>query len=162
MNKDLSRKLIAIAYSSKKRDTGMTAQEITNLISFKRGLLSPEVVVKFLEASVKEGLLVQRDALFLPNFSTSGIVVPLDFTVNSDELFSESPDRPVVDRMLEAITASGKMTKKDAISMAKDLTNSMKYIDFEIALLAVMSDNSIENRSFLKEIVEKRSAGKKN
>jgi hypothetical protein len=162
LNKDISRKIIAIAYSSKNRESGLTMQEITNAISFKRGLLSPDVLEKFIDMSVKEGLLVQKDKLYLPNFSTSGIIVPLDFSVDTEELFSEYPDRPVVDRMLDAITASGKMTKKDAISISKDLTNSMKYIDFEIALLAVMSDNSIENSSFLKEVMEKRGLKFKN
>lgn len=162
MNKDLARKVIAIAFSGKRSEAGLSLQEVTNVISFKKGLLSPEVIAKFMENAVTDGLLVLKENRYLPNFSTSGIVVPLDFSVSQESLFSESPERPLVDRMLEAITASGRMTKKEAIAKARELTSTLRYLDFELALLAILSDNAIESTSFVKEIMEKRKVRIKN
>jgi hypothetical protein len=162
LNKDLARKVIAIAFSGKKGDSGMSLQEITNVVSFKKGLLSPEEVSRFVEAAVGDGLMVHRENQYLPNFSTSGIVVPLDFSVDVETLLNDSTERPLVDRMLEAITASGRMTKKEAIAKARELTSNLKYLDFELSLLAILSENAIENSQFVKEIMERRKIRPRN
>ena len=75
-----------------------------------------------------------------------------DFSVSGEELFSESLERPLVDRLLEAVSASGKMTKKEAINRAREVLKSLRYISFETALLSVMSDESIEIQGFLQEL----------
>ena len=155
MNKDLSRKLIAIVSSSKKSTQGYTEQDFVNSLSFKKNLLDPDTVKEFISQASNEGLLVKREKFYIPNFSTSGVIVPLDFSVAKDELFSESRERPLVDRILEAISASGKMTKKDAITRAREVLKSVKYVPFEIALLSIMSDESIETKQFLEEVEEK-------
>lgn len=154
MNKDISRKLIAIVSSSKRNVQGYAEQDFVNSLSFKKNLLDPDTVKEFVLEAEKEGLLVKKDKLFLPNFSTSGVIVPLDFTVTRDELFSESKERPLVDRLLESISASGKMTKKDAITKARDMMKSVRYIPFEIALMSIMSDDDIEIKGFLEEFKE--------
>ena len=53
--------------------------------------------------------------------------------------------------MLDAISASGKMTKKEAISSSREIMEYMKLINFEIALMAVMSEEGIDISNFLKE-----------
>lgn len=158
MNKDLSRKLIAIVASSKKSAQGYTEQDFVNSLSYKKNLLDPDTVKEFTEQASNEGLLVKRDKFFIPNFSTSGVIVPLDFDVSKDELFSESKERPLVDRILESISASGKMTKKDAISRAREVLKSVKYVPFELALLSIMSDEGIETKPFLEEFKESKKS----
>lgn len=156
MNKDLSRKLIAIVASSKKSTQGYTEQDFVNSLSYKKNLLEPDVVKEFTEQASNEGLLVKREKFYIPNFSTSGVIVPLDFTVSRDELFSDSKERPLVDRILESISASGKMTKKDAITRAREVLKSVKYVPFELALLSIMSDEGVETKPFLDEIKESK------
>ncbi len=95
---------------------------------------------------------MKKDSAYVPNFSTSGIIVPLDFSVTRDQLFQESGDRPLVDRLLEAISASGKLTKKEAITRAREVLQPMKYISFETALLSVMSDEGIDIKEYLNEV----------
>jgi hypothetical protein len=155
VNKDLSRKLIAIVSASKRSAQGYTEQDFVTNLSFKKNLLDPDTVKEFISAATNEGLLVQREKLYIPNFSTSGVIVPLDFSVTKDELFSESKEAPLVDRILEAVSASGKMTKKDAITRARDVLKAVKYVPFEMALLAIMSDEGLETKSFVAEIEEK-------
>lgn len=155
MNKDLSRKLIAIVSSTKKSSQGYSEQDFVTSLSFKKNLLEPDAVKEFIGEASKEGLLVKKDNLYVPNFSTSGVIVPLDFSVTKEELFSESKERPLVDRLLEAISASGKMTKKDAITRARDVMKSLHYVQFELALLSIMSDEAIETRPFLEEVMQK-------
>lgn len=152
MNKDLSRKLIAIVASGKKSTQGYTEQDFVNNLSYKKNLLDPGTVKEFAEQAINEGLLVKKEKFLIPNFSTSGVIVPLDFSVTKEELFSESRERPLVDRLLEAISASGKMTKKDAISRAREVLKAVKYVQFEIALLSIMSDEGIDTKSYLEEL----------
>lgn len=155
MNKDLSRKLIAIVSSSKKSTQGYTEQDFVNSLSFKKNLLDPDTVKEFIAQASNEGLLVRRDKLYVPNFSTSGVIVPLDFSVTKEDLFSESRERPLVDRILEAVSASGRMTKKDAITRAREVLKSVKYVPFEMALLSIMSDEGLDTKGFLEELKQK-------
>lgn len=154
MNKDLARQLVAIVASEKRNSSQYTKQDFVTVLSYKRSLIDPESVGEFLDKGVEAGILIKRNDSFSPNFSTSGIVVPLDFTVNSEELFSDSTEKPLVDRLLDAASASGRLTKKEAMSRAKDLLKSMTYINFEIALLSVIIDEGIDSDHFIKEIAK--------
>lgn len=158
MNKDLSRKLIAIVSSSKRGTSEFTSQDFISNLSFKRSLLPPDVVEEFLKKASEEGLLINKDNHYTPNFSTSGIIVPLDFSVTEEELFSESLERPLVDRLLEAASASGKLTKKEAISRSRAILDHLKLINFEIALMAILADEGIDIDGFLKELEKSSKA----
>ncbi len=149
MNRDISRKLIAIV--ANKKLEGYTKNDFLNTLSFKRALLPPDLIDKFITGCIEDKLLIEKDGKYLPNFSTDGVIVPLDFSVNVNSLFSDAEEKPLVDRLLEAASASGKMTKKEAIIKAKELLSNMEFIDFEIALLTVLSDNNININEFVKE-----------
>ena len=149
MNKDLARKLIAIV-ASKKAD-GYSKSDFTNILSFKRSLLPPDNIDRFISVSLEDKLIVEKNGKYVPNFSTDGVIVPLDFSVNVDELFSEATEKPLIDRMLEAASASGKMTKKEAIIRAKELLSGMQFIDFETAMITVLSDSGIDVSPFVSE-----------
>ncbi len=152
MNKDLARKLVAIVASEKRSSSQYGKQDFVTILSYKRSLMDPESVEEFISKSVESGILMKKDDAFSPNFSTSGIVVPLDFTVDRDQLFSESVEKPLVDRLLDAASASGKLTKKEAMARAKDLLRNMKFINFEIALLSVLIDEGVEAEHFIAEM----------
>lgn len=152
MNKDLARKLVAIVASEKRSASHYSKQDFVTVLSYKRSLIDPEAVETFLKRGVESGILMEKDSSYSPNFSTSGIVVPLDFTVSSEELFSDSVEKPLVDRLLDAASASGRLTKKEAMSRAKELLKNMTYINFEIALLSVVIDEGIDSDHFIKEI----------
>lgn len=149
MNKDISRKLIAIV--ANKKLEGYTKNDFLNTLSFKRALLPPDLIDKFITGCIEDKLLIEKNNKYLPNFSTDGVIVPLDFSVNVNSLFSDAEEKPLVDRLLEAASASGKMTKKEAIIKAKELLSGMEFIDFEIALLTVLSNNNININEFVKE-----------
>ena len=149
MNRDISRKLIAIV-ANKKLD-GYTKNDFLNTLSFKRALLPPDLIDKFISGCVEDKLLIGRDEKYLPNFSTDGVIVPLDFSVDTNSLFSNAGEKPLVDRLLEAASASGKLTKKEVIIRAKELLTNMEFIDFETALLTVLSDNNIDINEFVRE-----------
>ncbi len=149
MNRDMARKLIAMV-ASKKSD-GYTRSDFLTVLSYKRALLPPDIIDRFLEECIKGQLLVTKNDKYLPNFSTDGVIVPLDFNVNIDELFSESREKPLADRLLETASASGKITKKEAIIRAKQLLSNMQFLDFETALIAVLSDSCIDVKQFVKE-----------
>ncbi len=149
MNKDMARKLIALV--AMKKAPGYTKSDFINILSFKRSLLPPEIVERFIDSAMNEKLIVEKDEKYVPNFSTEGVIVPLDFSIDVEELFSEAAEKPLVDRMLEAASASGKMTKKEAIIKARELLSGMQFIDFETAMITVLSNAGIEISSFVSE-----------
>ncbi|MGC8608400.1 MAG: DUF2240 family protein [Thermoplasmata archaeon] len=156
MDKDAARKLIAVTVFYSKKNDELTVQDFINSISFKKNLLPPDVVRKFVDEALSEGLLIMKNQKLFPNFSTSGIIVPLDFTVDEKDLFAASKDKPIIDRILDAATASGKMTKKEAIAKSHKLMEASKLMNFQTALLAIMLDSGIDISEFLKEIEEKK------
>ncbi len=153
MNRDLARKLIALAISGRKSADSISAQEMVKEIAFKRHLLSTEIVEKLVQECIKDGLLVEEGGKLKPSFTVSGIIVPLDFTVDEDELFSADTSAPLTDRMLEAAVGSGMVTKKEAIKLASEFLKSMKYLDFDIALMSVLLDLGVNVSDFAKEVM---------
>ena len=156
MNRDDSRKLIAIVAARKMES--YTKNDFMTALSFKRTLMPPDMIEKFIEGCLGASLLIEKDGKYIPNFSTEGVIVPLDFVVDIDRLFIDSGEKPLVDRMLDAVSASGKMTKKEAIIRAKEFLANMQFIDFETALLTVLSDNNIDIKTF---VLEKEESGNK-
>ncbi|PYB68858.1 DUF2240 domain-containing protein [Thermoplasma sp. Kam2015] len=157
MDKDSARKLIAIVSADMKRPASLTIQDFINVISFRRKMLPPDVVRKFVEVATAEGLLAKKGDAYSPNFSTGGVVVPLDFTVDEKTLFSSNADKPIIDRILDAAAASGKMTKKEAITRARSLMENTKYLSFQTVLLSVLVDENIDVSDFIREIEEKKN-----
>lgn len=153
MNRDLARKIIALAISGRKSAESISAEEMIKEVAFKRHLLSTESVTRLVKESVKDGLLTESGKKLKPAFTVSGIVVPLDFSVDENELFSADSSGPLTDRLLEAATGSGLLTKKEAIKQAGDFLKTMKYLDFETALMAVLLDLGIDVSEYVKEIM---------
>ncbi|AAT42806.1 DUF2240 family protein [Picrophilus oshimae] len=149
MNKDWARKLIAIV--AVKKQEKYSKNDFINSLSYKNHLLRPDTVTRFLNECEAEKLLIKNGDYYIPNFSTSGIIVPLDFSIDEERLFSEDVEKPLVDRILDTAAASGLLTKKETVMRARELMETMKFIDFEIALLAILSDNGIDVKSLVQE-----------
>ncbi|EQD59572.1 hypothetical protein B2A_03913, partial [mine drainage metagenome] len=56
------------------------------------------------------------------------------------------------DRMLDYAASTGKVSKKEAIKMAGDFLRGMNYMDFETALLAILTDLGVDVSEFVREI----------
>ena len=153
MNRDLARKIIALAISGRKSAESISAEEMIKEVAFKRHLLTTESVTRLVKESVKDGLFTASGKKLKPAFTVSGIVVTLDFTVEESELISADSSGPLTDRLLEAATGSGLLTKKEAIKQAGDFLKTMKYLDFETALMAVLLDLGIDVSEYVKEIM---------
>lgn len=150
MNKDIARKLIALVSTGKKGNDPLNVQDFVKELNFRKNLLPAEEAEKFVRKSVEEKLLTQKGETFSPNFSVSGIIVPLDFSVDLGDLYTDR-EKPLVDRMLDAVVASGKLKREEAAKKAKELNEHMEYLDFEIALLAVLQEEGIDTTSFMDE-----------
>ncbi len=151
MNKDIARKIVALVSSARKGSSTLKLQDFIKEINFRKNLLPADEVEKFVRKAVEEKILNQNGDDYVPNFSVSGIIVPLDFVIELDELYTDR-EKPLVDRMLDAVAASGKLRKEDAARKAKELNEQMHYLGFEIALLAVLQEEGIEISQFLEEI----------
>lgn len=151
MNKDLARKIIALVSSGKKGSSALSMQDFVKELNFRKNLLSAEEVERFVRKAVEEKLLIQEGETFKPNFSVTGIIVPLDFTIDVNELHTDR-EKPLVDRMLDAVAASGRLKREEAAKRAKELNEHLQFIDFEIALLAVLQEEDIDISGFLGEL----------
>ncbi len=147
-----ARKLIAYAFRAKKGKAELSSQDFIREIAFKGKFLSEEDSARFIEESRKAALISVEGDSITPTFSTVGILIPLDFNVTATELFAASRDAPLSERMLESLVASGKLSKQEALAKAKALQDNMKYINFDIALLAILTDYCIDTSEFLKEL----------
>lgn len=150
MNKDIARKVIALVSSGKKGNSPLNLQDFVKELNFRKNLISAEEVERFVRKAVEEKLLIQNGDAYTPNFSVTGIIVPLDFSIDVDELHTDR-EKPLVDRMLDAVAASGRMRREDAAKKAKELNEKMEYIDFEIALLAVLQEEGIDISQYFAE-----------
>ncbi len=151
MNKDIARKIIALVSSGKKGGAPLSLQDFVKELNFRKNLMTAEEVDRFVQKAVEEKLLTQNGESYNPNFSVSGIIVPLDFSVDLEELHTDR-EKPLVDRMLDAVAASGRLRREDAAKKAKELNEHMQYLDFEVALLAVLQEEGVDVKLFLEEL----------
>ncbi|MCL4334846.1 MAG: DUF2240 family protein [Candidatus Thermoplasmatota archaeon] len=120
-------------------------------LAFKRKLLPAEEIEKFVNKSVENKLLIQEGDKYKSNFVVTEYTIPLDFTVDLQDLYSDR-ERDFLDRVLETITSKGKIKAEDALKRAKDLTSYLRYIDFNIAILAVATEEGINVKEYLDEV----------
>lgn len=152
MNIEVARKVISIAFNSRKEKESLSTGDFVKEIAYKRKLLNPDDIPEFLKLSADVGLLVQDNDGFKPTFSTSGVIIPLDFSVERDDLFKQNIDLPLSERMIEAAIASGKLNKKEIGERVDDLQRHLIYVPYEIVLATVILDEGIDVSSFIKEI----------
>ncbi|MGC8506101.1 MAG: DUF2240 family protein [Thermoplasmata archaeon] len=152
MNIDVARRIISIAFNTRKDKETLTSGDFVKEIAYKRKLLSPDDVTEFLKLSVESNLLVPVNDGYKPTFSTSGVIIPLDFSVERDDLFKQNVDLPLAERMMEAAIASGKIQKDEIVNRVRDLQKHLMYVPYEIVLATVVSDEGIDISSFIKEV----------
>jgi len=152
VNIEVARKVISIAFNSRKEKESLSTGDFVKEIAYKRKLLNPDDIPEFLKLSADVGLLVQDNDGFKPTFSTSGVIIPLDFSVERDDLFKQNIDLPLSERMIEAAIASGKLNKKEIGERVDDLQRHLIYVPYEIVLATVILDEGIDVSSFIKEI----------
>ncbi|EQD78868.1 hypothetical protein B1B_00491, partial [mine drainage metagenome] len=85
------------------------------------------------------------------NFSFTGVEIPLVFTFSPEDVLS-SEGTSLMDRMFNAIDASGKVSREQVTEKAREIQDFMKYMTFEIALLSVMREEGIDVTTFLEEL----------
>lgn len=152
MDIQTARKLIAYAYRQKKGAGDLTLQDFIRELVLKAGFLSEADAKRFVEESMSERLLTEENGHYKPTFSTGGIVIPLDFSVNASDLFATKRDAPLSERMIEAAVASGKLTRDELLEKSRELQSELKYIDFEVAMAAILNEYCIDVDEFLKEM----------
>jgi hypothetical protein len=155
MNREDARKLISIVSAEKRHARAITIDDLRNILVYKRKFLKEEQLVRFKNECVSDGLLSEEGEKFLINFNAAGVNVPIDFSIDETELFQETKEEAsYLDRILDAISASGKMTKKEALQLAKKQLEGLQNIDITIRLCALMNDLYI-NYSDIKKDMEK-------
>ena len=155
MNKDIARKLIAIVASERKNTNEFTEKDCINVLSYKRKMINEENIPKFIESAKELGLFSVRSGKLIPNFNAKGVIVPIDFVFTENELFEEKGEESLMDRLVEAISASGKMSKKEAIARMKTHLTELEFIDNEERLISIMIDNSISIDDFKEDIIKR-------
>ena len=155
MNKDIARKLIATVAAERKNANEFTEKDFVNVLSYKRKMLSENNIPKFIESARDIGLVSERSGKLIPNFNARGVIVPIDFVFTESELFEDRSEESLMDRLVEAISASGKMSKKEAIAKMKEHLKEMEYIDNEERLISIMIDNSISIDDFREDIIQR-------
>ncbi|MCL4332510.1 MAG: DUF2240 family protein [Candidatus Thermoplasmatota archaeon] len=150
MKLDLSKQLIASVFITRK-GKDVSLQDFVMELSYKKQLLTEEQVNLFVDICRTSGLLVDKGDTLQPGFNFTGVEVPLVFSFKPEEVLS-SEGSSLIDRMLMAVDASGKINVEDATEKAREIQDFMKYMTFEIALLSVMREEGIDVAPFLEEL----------
>lgn len=155
MDRELARKLISVVSQEKKNARSITGKDVVNILVYKRKFLKEESAQKFEGECVREGLLSIDGDNFLINFNAPAEHVPIDLVIDESELFQEqTKDASYLDRLLNAVVASGKLTKKEALERAKKQLENLKYINMTIKLCSLLNDLYI-NYGDIKKDMEK-------
>ena len=153
MDREVARKLISIVSQEKKYARSITGNDIVNILVYKRKFLHESSAQRFEDECVNEGILSQDGEKFLVNFNAAGEHVPIDFSVDENVLFQqETKDTSLLDKLLNSIVSSGKLTKKEALQKAKKQLEQLEYIDLTIKLCSLMNDLYIDYSDIKKEI----------
>ncbi|MHB1439211.1 MAG: DUF2240 family protein [Cuniculiplasma sp.] len=153
MDREVARKLISIVSQEKKYARSITGNDIVNILVYKRKFLQESSAQRFEDECVNEGILSQDGEKFLVNFNAAGEHVPIDFSVDENVLFQqETKDTSLLDKLLNSIVSSGKLTKKEALQKAKKQLEQLEYIDLTIKLCSLMNDLYIDYSDIKKEI----------
>ena len=89
MNKDLGKKLISLVALSRKGKESLELGDFVKELAFKRKLLPAEEIEKFVNKSVENKLLIQEGDKYKSNFVVTEYTIPLDFTVDLQDLYSD-------------------------------------------------------------------------
>ncbi len=153
MDREQARKLIAIVSQEKRHARQLEEGDFKNILAYKRKFLTEEKVDLFIKECLKEGLLSEEEDKLLINFNASGETIPIDFIVNEEVLFSEtSSDKSLVDKILDIIVASGKLTKRDALKKSREIMPNVRGADLAVRLIVLMNDLNIDYTDIRKEI----------
>lgn len=145
MDRELARKLISVVSQEKKNARSISGKDIVNILVYKRKFLKEESSVRFEDECVREGLLSREGDSFLINFNAPAEHVPIDLVIDEEELFQEQTrDASYLDRLLNAVVASGKLTKKEALERSKKQLENLKYVNMTIRLCSLMNDLYID------------------
>lgn len=153
MDREQARKLIAIVSQEKRHARQLEESDFKNILAHKRKFLPEKKVDVFIKECLKEGLVSEDGGKLLINFNASGETIPIDFIVNEELLFSEaSSDRSLVDKILDIIVASGKLTKRDALKKSREIMPNVRGADLAVRLIVLMNDLNIDYSDIRKEI----------
>ncbi|MHB8361203.1 MAG: DUF2240 family protein [Thermoplasmataceae archaeon] len=155
MDREIARKLIAMVAAEKKNSTSYLEKDFINILSYKRKLLSEEEAGKFIQQCKEIGIVTEVNGKYQPNFNASGVIVPIDFAFTSIELFEEVNEANFMDRLLETISGSGKMSKKEGLNRMQEHLKELKFIDNEERIMSIMIDASISIDDFKGDIKER-------
>lgn len=153
MDREQGRKLIAVVSQEKRHVRQLEESDFKNILVYKRKFLTEEQVELFIKECLKEGLISLEEDKLLVNFNAAGESIPIDFIVDEKTLFSEtSTDRSLVDKILDIIVASGKLTKRDALKKSREIMPNVKGADLAVRLIVLMNDLNIDYSDLRKEI----------
>jgi hypothetical protein len=95
------------------RKTSMRKNELVYYFALDRKWMSTEQANHLLKTAEQEGLLVQDNGIFSPNFDISGITVPVGFRPTSAIFETEDPLQELIGRI------AGKLKKEETEVVAE-------------------------------------------
>ncbi len=152
MDVDAARRVLAKCFNSRKDRDSMTRSDLVREIAYKNRMLPETSVDKFLQGCVEAHLLKHEGDLYAPTFSTSGVIIPLDFSVDEESLFQERRDVPLTGRILEKVIASGRITKKALNERVEEIQRYLQYVPYEFVLATVAMEEQVDISEFLEEL----------
>ncbi|MCL4329847.1 MAG: DUF2240 family protein [Candidatus Thermoplasmatota archaeon] len=152
MDLETARRIIARCFNARKDREVMTRADIVREVSYKNRLLAENSVDRFLKACLENNLLKDESGSYKPTFSTSGVIIPLDFSVDEDSLFLERKDASLADRIMEKVIASGKISRKVLGERVEEMQKHLQYVPYEFVLATLAVEEQVDISEFIEEL----------
>lgn len=152
MDIETARRIITRCFNARKDREVMTRADIVREVSYKNRFLTENNVDRFLKACLENNLLKEEGGTYKPTFSTSGVIIPLDFSVNEDSLFLEGRDAPLADRIMEKVVASGKISRKALGEKVEEMQRYLQYVPYEFVLATLAMEEQVDISEFMEEL----------
>ena len=141
-----ARKLIAFLFQRSGKDR-LDENEIYMTLSYELGWLTPAEAKQFIQQGLKQGLLDEMDADYMPTFDISMVEVPLGFEVDGGIV--ETKSEGVVNIIVGILTV-GDLNEEQARSLIHTRAEQEDVIA-EVGALLIAHEQGIDVQPYLEQ-----------
>jgi len=130
-------------------------EDFIRILSFESRWLEPSMVDKFLELCTRIHLLEKNNDVYVSQFSTKGMEIPIDFFLSPEDILNFQETKETKDIFLNVVEYLQEKTgkgKNEIVSEINKIKARMKYITIETAALIYANDLDVDVSQFIKEI----------
>ncbi len=143
---------LALLFKRKGKNV-LSEKELVFSASMDFRWFTPKEAQSLLDLGIRKGLLERTDGLVKPTFDYKKVEIPMNYKPTKRVLTEDRDDVSLFARLLEAISATSGLTKRDAVARINKIQERLG-VDVEVAALALAKEVGADT-SKLEDLVRK-------